>query len=419
MSDKYSRFYKLLRQELVPAYGCTEPSALAYAAAYCVSVLGTLPDKVVVYLSGSVIKNIHSVGIPNAEMLKGPRAAAILGLIIGRPEDKLCILKDVQIKDIERAKELYYSDFCEIKLKNDYDGLYISVYTEKNNNSAEVTIEKEHTRVTSVKKNGKEIESHEVDHDTLVFKDNITLNDIIVFADNCNINEVSDVLELQIYDNTNIANEGLTGKYGVSIGKEILDLYGNDDVRVRSKAMAAAASEARMNGCVMPVVINSGSGNQGITASLPVIEFAKEYNVSHEKLLRSLCVANLVAIMQKKTVGNLSAFCGAVHAAAGAASGIAYLKGYSYKEISDTITYTLATIGGMICDGAKTSCAAKISQAIDTALMGLQLSIQGRHFESGDGLVKDSVEETIETYGIVGQKGMKKTNEVVLNLMLS
>lgn len=419
MNREYREYYDLLRHELIPAYGCTEPCALAYAATVATHILGQFPEKMEVVCSSTIIKNVFSVDIPNANDLKGPRAAAILGALINSPEKKLCVLQSVGPEILVKARELYDSSFCTVRLQPDYDCLYIRVEVECQEDSAEVIIVNEHTNIISAKKNGKTLSHKDLEEVEIPNKDFLTVEGALDFAENCDISEIKEVLESQIANNTKISQEGLRGDYGLCVGKNLISFYGDSNVAVRARAMAAAGSDARMAGCVMPVVINSGSGNQGLTVSLPVIEYAAKLNVSHDKLLRALAFANLVSIRQKRNVGNLSAFCGAVHAAAGAASGICYLLGGSYEDVSNTISYTLGTIGGMICDGAKASCASKINEAIDTALMGMQLSMKkSKYLLHGDGLIKSDVETTINGFGKVGKEGMKETNEVVLNIML-
>lgn len=414
----FEKYYSLLNYELIPAYGCTEPSALAYCASLSATVLGKRPTVVDAYLSSSIIKNVHSVDIPNAKTLKGSRAAVILGVLMRDSSEKLCILQHVTPAILKEAEEAFAEGLCTIHPVLNQEGLYIKVVCSDGTDSAEVEIVNEHTNISKVVKNGKVLESSELEGSVIPDRSMLSVKGIIEFADNCDVSRISSVLELQIKDNLAIAEEGLRGNYGASIGKTLMSLYDSNDVRIKARAAAAAGSDARMSGCVMPVIINSGSGNQGITVSVPVVEYAKTLNVDHEKLLRALAVANLVAILQKRTVGNLSAFCGVVHAAAGAVCGIAYLMDYGYEEMSDVISYTLGTIGGMLCDGAKASCASKISQALDTAIIGLQMAANGKSFRAGDGLVKNNVEETIDSFGKVGKYGMHQTNEVVLETML-
>lgn len=414
----YSEYYQLLRHELIPAYGCTEPSALAYATAIAVSTLGSFPKKIEAFCSSSIIKNVFSVDIPNAADLKGPKAAIILGALIAKPELKLCILQSVSTEQLKKAKDLYKENFCNVRLQPEYENLYIRIFVENGEHSSEVELIHEHTNISFIKRDGIVIRQNYIAMESAPDKSFLSVQNIIDFADNCDISLIAETLDQQIHDNSAIAKEGLSNNYGVCVGKNLMSFYDASDVRIRARAKAAAASDARMAGCVMPVVINSGSGNQGLTVSLPVIEYAKENSVSHDRLLRALIVSNLIAILQKRTIGNLSAFCGAVHAAAGAACGISYLSGGTYENISDIITYTLGTIGGMLCDGAKASCAAKISEALDAALMGMQLSLRKKCLNDGEGLVQADVESTIDNFGKVGKDGMKTTNEVVLQLML-
>lgn len=414
----YTKYYDLLKKELVPAYGCTEPATLAYASALASSLLESFPIEISVECSSSVIKNVFSVSIPNAKDMRGPRAAVILGAIISDPSLELCVLQSISEEQLKKAHTLYDEGFCSVRLANNYDCLYIKVVAKTEYNSIEVEIMNEHTNVVSIKKNGIAIETSCIKKKSSSDKSFLSVKGIIDFADNCDVFLIKDLLEREIEYNTEISKNGLINDWGISIGKNLMQFYDNSDIRIRARAHAAAASDARMAGCVLPVIINSGSGNQGLTVSLPVIEYAKAYDISYEKLLRGLAVSNLIAILQKRTVGNLSAFCGAVHAAAGAACGICYMTDGSYGDIASIISFTLGTVGGMICDGAKSSCAAKISEALDTALMGLQLAKKKKSLNAGDGLIAGDIEKTIDNYGKVGRDGMNITNEVVLNLML-
>ncbi len=413
-------YIRVLEYELVPALGCTEPGAVAFTAASAAKLLGREPERLRLSCSGSVIKNVHSVFIPNAGALKGVEAAAILGALIADPARELCILEGVTPAMIEKAQRLCKTDYCACALAKDVAELYIRVVATAGAETADVTVSGGHTNIVSATRNGQAVQTDasqsEQDAPDKFF---MSVRGILEFADACDIERIAPLLQKQIDYNAAIAKEGLAHDHGVNEGRALLAFYGGDDVRVRARANAAAGSDARMDGCTMPVVINSGSGNQGITVSLPVAEYARTLGKSREETLRALALANLIAILQKRTVGNLSAFCGAVHAAGGAACGIAYLMGGGYETISDVITYTLGTIGGMLCDGAKASCASKISHALDTALMGLQLSMQTHAcFSGGDGLVRRNVENTIESFGQVARLGMKPTNEEVLAVML-
>ncbi len=413
-------YFKILQNELILALGCTEPAAVAYAAASATEILKKKPERIELFCSGSIIKNVHSVNIPNVSELKGVKAAAAIGAVIGSTEKKLCILEKVTSEQIIEASSLLNGGNCSCSLVTDVNELYIRVLLHCGEETAEVTVEGTHTNVVQAKHNGNVIVHGEYAQDCKLNTAALTLQDALEFAEKCDIAKLVPLLQTQVDANTAISNEGLCNDYGVNVGRNLLEFYGNADVRIRARAAAAAGSDARMGGCTMPVVINSGSGNQGITVSLPVIEYALELGASKEKLYRALVFANLTAILQKRTLGNLSAFCGAVHAAAGAACGIAFLMGGNYEDCANVVAYTLGTIGGMLCDGAKASCAAKISQAIDTALVGLQISMK-KHcgFRNGDGLIRENVEQTIESFSIIGREGMRETNEKILEIMLA
>ncbi|WP_349681275.1 serine dehydratase subunit alpha family protein [Sphaerochaeta sp. UBA5836] len=412
-----------MKHELIPALGCTEPIAIALAAAKATEVLGTFPDSLHVACSGNIIKNVKSVTVPNSGGLCGIDVAATLGAVAGKAEKELEVLSEVTGPDQERTKALVDAHFCTVSLAEGVENLFISMQAKQADQSVLVEIHGSHTNITKIVKNGVILhnaakgtssESH-IDS----YKELLDIRPCIEFANEVQISDVQDIIERQIELNTAIAEEGLRGDYGIGVGKTMLKYYDDADVRVRACARAAAGSDARMGGCALPVVINSGSGNQGMTVSLPVIEYAREVNASHEKLIRALVLANLIALLQKRYIGNLSAFCGAVSAATGAASGIAYLYGGSYEEISNTITNTLANIGGIVCDGAKSSCAAKIASALDAAIFAFLLGVkEGRTFKSGDGLVKEDAERTIQSVGRMGREGMKSTDVEILNIML-
>jgi L-cysteine desulfidase len=414
----YDNYIEILRQELVPALGCTEPIAIAFAAATARDVLGSMPEKIHVGCSGNIIKNAQGVTVPNSKGLKGIEVAAVLGTVGGVAEMGLKVLSCITEKDIERAKELLKSNFCSCSLVQDFDNLYILINAESKGNIVSIEIVNEHTNITRVTKNGEELLAQNSLKREQVDKSLLNVKDIIEFANCLKIDDVKDVLERQIEMNEKISEEGLSGNYGISVGRALMSRYDKSDVRIRAKAKASAASDARMSGCSLPVVINSGSGNQGITVSIPVIEYAREMQASDEKLYRALALANLIAFLQKRYIGTMSAFCGAVCAAAGAASGIAYLYGGGYEEISNTIINTLASVGGMMCDGAKPSCAYKIAVALDAALLGFQIgALERKTFCSGEGLVKEDVEKTISSVGRMGREGMKLTDIEIINIM--
>lgn len=417
----YNNYLSILKEELVPALGCTEPIAIAFTAAKAKEVLGFMPDSINVKCSGNIIKNVKGVTVPNSGGLKGISVASILGIIAGDSSKGLEVLASVNDKEREKLVELTNkNDFCECELIEGNENLNIIVIAKKGTESASVEVMHSHTNIVKIMKNDEVIFSLDDNSSTnSVNRDILNVKDIITFANEVKIYDVKDTIGRQIEMNSAISKEGIENIYGATIGRSLLKHYDKDDVRIKAKAMAAAGSDARMSGCALPVVTNSGSGNQGITVSIPVIEFAKELKVSEEKLYRALVLSNLIAMLQKTHIGKLSAFCGVVCAAAGAASGIAYLYGYTYKEISETITNTLCTIGGMVCDGAKPSCAAKIAQAIDCAILGFELSSkENQVFKAGDGLVKNNIEDTIDSIGRMAKKGMERTDLEILNIMI-
>ncbi len=418
---KYKNYVKILNQELVPALGCTEPIAIAFAAAKAREVLGKMPEKIELLCSGNIIKNVKGVIVPNSGGMKGMDVAAVLGAVGGNAQQELAVLESVQDSDIETMKRLVKEGICKCSLAVDVPNLYIQVTEYAGEEYALVEITDHHTNITKIEKN-KEVlfekasDEHE-DDESKKEEAELTVKDIIEFANEVKIEDVQEVLDRQIACNTAISKEGLKNFYGAAIGKTILEAYPND-VKARAKAAAAAGSDARMNGCSMPVIINSGSGNQGMTVSLPVIEYAKELKVSREELYRALVVSNLVAIHQKYYIGDLSAYCGVVCAATGSGAAITYMKKGTYQQISDTITNTIANIGGMVCDGAKASCAAKIASAVEAAILGHCMSMNKRCFQEGEGLVQKDVEKTIESIGKVGREGMRETDIKILNIML-
>ena len=425
--ELYDAYSTILKEELKPALGCTEPVAIAFTAASSVQLLGHEPDSIKVICSGNVVKNVKGVSVPNSDGMKGVESAAILGAIGGNADLKLEVLSSVTKEDIEKTKKLLATGFATVVLAEDIPGLYIKVIAISGKESAEATLQNCHDQITEKMKNGKVVLSSAASADSKSeknyldsLKEKLTIKDIIDYCDNVDIDLIKDILERQIQFNTAISEEGLKNNYGSSIGKMLLRYYDKNDVRIRARATAAAGSDARMSGCALPVVINSGSGNQGLTVSMPVIEYATYLSVSHEKLLRALALSNLAAIHQKYFIGPLSAYCGAVSAAAGASAAIAYLHGGREKEISESISNTLAMVAGIVCDGAKASCAAKIATALDSAILGYEMAMDERKsFSGGDGLVHDNVEKTIKAFGKVGKDGMKETDIEILHLMLS
>ena len=421
----YNEYVTILESELVPALGCTEPIALAYAAAKAKEVLGKMPDHITMRCSGNIIKNVKGVKVPNSGGMKGVEAAAVLGITGGDPSQALEVLEHVTDREIDEAEKLLKAGFCDCVLIDDVANLYIEAYavckkTEKS--EALVVIEDEHTNITHIEKDGqvlfhKEKKEYCQEREKTPDKSLLNLEDIITFANEVQITDVEKVLGRQIKYNTRIAEEGLRNPWGAQVGRVVLEEFG-EDVKWRAVAKASAGSDARMSGCALPVIINSGSGNQGMTCSLPVIEFGKELKKSKEEIYRALCVSNLVALNQKKYIGSLSAYCGAVCAAAGAGAGITYLCGGTLEQIENTVVNTIADAGGIVCDGAKPSCAAKISTALQAAILSHKMAMRGLTFARGEGLVMDCPEDTIKAVGYVGRAGMKQTDVEILNLMI-
>lgn len=420
-NEKYGAYIQILNEELVPAMGCTEPIALAYAAAKAREVLGELPDSVEIGASGSIIKNVKSVIVPNTNHLKGIPAAATAGIIAGKAEKELEVIAEVSEEETVRMAE--YLKTVPISVEHIDNGVTfdIIVLVKKGDSYAKVRIANYHTNIVLVEKDGEKFLDIPVEGETeegLTDRTLLNMEDIWDFINSVDIADIKEVIGRQIEYNTAIADEGLKGNYGANIGSVLLDTYG-DDVRTRAKARAAAGSDARMNGCELPVIINAGSGNQGMTCSLPVLEYAKEYDSGEEKMYRALALSNLTAIHQKTGIGRLSAYCGAVSAGAAAGAGIAYLMGGGYEEVVHTVVNALAIVSGMVCDGAKASCAAKIAASVDAGILGYNMFLRGHQFYAGDGIVTKGVEATISNIGRLGKDGMKETNEEIIKMMIN
>lgn len=419
---KYTTYVRILEEELVPAMGCTEPIALAYAAAKAREVLRQLPERVLLQVSGSIIKNVKSVIVPNTNHLKGMPAAVAAGIVAGRSEKELEILSEVSESEKERINQYLEQVPIDVEYMDEGHVFDILVTEYAGDSYAKVRITDYHTNIVLVEKDGKVLlekkiaEGHSKDR-FQTDRSLLNIEDIWDFANTVDVNDVRKVLDRQIYYNSAIAEEGLMGDYGANIGSVLLRTYGND-VRTRAKAKAAAASDARMNGCELPVIINSGSGNQGITCSVPLMEYAKELHVGKEKLYRALVLSNLVAVHEKTGIGTLSAYCGAVSAGAGAGAGIAYLCGGDYQDVIHTVVNALAIVSGIVCDGAKASCAAKIASSVDAAILGYQMYKYGQEFKGGDGIVMHDIESTIKGIGQLGKDGMRETNEEIIRLMI-
>lgn len=421
MDTKTTTYYtELLKKELMTALGCTEPGALAYASAQAAAILENFPEKISAVCSGNIIKNVKGVFVPNSGGLRGVDAAVILGAVIGDPAGKLNVLENATEEDRQKTRRLLDSDFCQCSLKEGEDNLYIEITASEGEHSSRVILQSAHTNIVYMEHNGAVLLDTR-DSQKKEGQDGqehlLNMEDIFQFADQGDLTPLQSLLEHQIEANCAIAQEGLDHNYGASVGRTILETEGNS-VQVRAKAKAAAGSDARMGGCSMPVVVNSGSGNQGITVTLPVVEYARELTLSQEKLYRALVLSNLISIHIKRQIGTLSAFCGAVSAACGSGAAITYMNGGDLNEISSTIVNTLANVGGIVCDGAKASCAAKIASSLDAAIMAHNMSLRNRNFQAGEGFIAGDVEKTISNMGHIGREGMKATDVEILNLML-
>lgn len=418
--QKYQDYINVLKEELIPAMGCTEPIAIAYAGAIAREHLGCLPERVEIEVSGNIIKNVKSVIVPNTGGLRGIEVAAAAGIVAGDAAKELKVISEVSTEAVAVIHKFLESTPITVNFSDSKKIFDIMITVYGNGHSAYVRICEFHTNIVEIREDDKYVLQKDIAvEDSLGFTDRGFMNvqEIIEFADTARIEDVKDILDLQIECNVNISEEGLAGDYGANIGKVLLKTYGTDDVKIRAKAKAAAGSDARMNGCEMPVVINSGSGNQGITASIPVIEYAKELGVSDEKRYRALLVSNLITIHLKSGIGRLSAYCGAVSAGCASGAGIAYLYGGGVDEVSHTIVNSLAITSGIICDGAKASCAAKIATAIDAGILGYNMYKEGQQFYGGDGIVSKGVENTIKNVGQLAKEGMATTDQEILKIM--
>jgi len=418
---KYKAYLDILNEELVPAMGCTEPVAIAYAAAKAREILGCKPDHVMIEASDNIIKNVKSVVVPNTGNLRGIKASAAAGIVAGDADKILEVISSVndeEKKAINAFLENREIKICKSKSDLKFD-LIVTVFSR--GSRACVQISHFHTNIVLITKNEKIIyqnqDCDEINSSNLTDRSILNIKDIVEFAQSVEISEVEKLLQRQVDYNTKIAQEGVKGQWGANIGTVLLETWG-DDIKIRAKAMAAAGSDARMSGCELPVVIISGSGNQGITASVPVIEYAKELGVEKEVLFQALIVSNLVTIHQKTGIGRLSAYCGAVSAGVGAGAGIAWLHGGRFNKIAHTIVNALAIVSGIICDGAKPSCAGKIASSVEAGILGFYMYQKGQQFFGGDGIVKKGVENTIANIGRLGRDGMRETDKEIIRIML-
>ena len=418
--SRYAAYVQILKEELLPAMGCTEPIAIAYAAAKATEVLGAKPDRLLIEVSGNIIKNVKSVVVPHTGGLRGIPAAAAAGAAAGDADAGLEVISNVTPEQIEEIGAFLEKADIEVRHVDNGHIFDIGVTAFRGGDSAYVRIVDYHTNIVAIRLNDDIILQKDVSEpseDGLTDRSFMLIEDIVDFADSVDIEDVREVLARQIKYNMAIAEEGLQGDYGANIGSTLM-LGHEYDLKYVMRAYAAAASDARMNGCELPVVINSGSGNQGITTSVPVIVYGRARNRSYEDILRALCVANLVTTHLKTGIGRLSAYCGAVSAGCGAGAGIAYLQHGDVEAVAHTVVNALAINSGIVCDGAKASCAAKISVAVEAGLMGLSMYNKGNQFFGGDGLVKNGAESTIAVVGRLARFGMKETDEEIIRLML-
>lgn len=434
---RHDAYERLLLQEVIPALGCTEPSAIALATAKAREVLGSPPDSVTVLCSGNIIKNALSVIVPHAHGQSGIKIAAALGVVAGDAAAGLEVLAPVTDADVEHARELVAHEQITVHFVEGIPGLYVAAKVTAGQDDVTVELRDDHSRFHSITHNGvplvappeqpkqesapKASERNASESSVGIEDALLDLAGILAFADEVDLSarpELVATLEAQIELNLAIAREGLSGRYGAAVGATLLEFSDPNEVRVRARALTAAGSDARMGGSDMPVMINSGSGNQGLTVSLPVIEFADSLGSTHDELLRALIVSNLVGVYEKKFIGRLSAFCGVVTAAAAAGAGIARLQGQDADQIGMAITNAIATTGGMVCDGAKASCASKISIAVENAVSATQLSARRRAFPAGEGLVGATPDQTIRNIGRMARTGMRSTDVEILSIML-
>lgn len=419
--EKYTEYLNILKEELVPAMGCTEPIAIAYCGALLKKTLGNFPKKITIKVSGNIIKNVKSVIVPHTNGLYGIDSAACVGILAGDPEKELQVISSVKDEQIINLKDFIKNMDISIESVDNGHILYIEIIGHYKEDYARVIIQDSHTHVYLIEKNKKIILKNEVDKKTNakpLDKSLLNVEDIVEFADKVLIEDIKETLDRQIKFNMSIAKEGLQNNYGANIGKTILKISNNDIVGY-CKALAASASDARMNGCDMPVVINSGSGNQGLTASIPVIAYAERNNKSNDILYRALVVSNLCTTHIKNQIGKLSAYCGVVIAGAASGAGVAYLEGGKFREVAHTLVNSLAIISGVVCDGAKSSCAAKIASSVEAGFLGYYMFKEGNQFYGGDGIIKKGVENTIKAIGELARVGMCDTDKEIIHIMIN
>ena len=414
-----AKFEKILFEELVPAMGCTEPIALAYGAAYAVSLLGILPTKIDVYVSGNLVKNAKSVTVPNTDGLSGIEAAVAAGAVSGKPEAKLEVLATLNDNDRESIRKYLSQKRISVTLADTELSFDFTVKAYAGDHLAVVRLINAHTNVVYAELDGRILLDNSTvgaDHDGMSDHSFLSVESIVEYVNNADISSVRELIERQIDYNIAISDEGLKNSWGASIGSTLLALA-NDSV-TKAKARAAAASDARMNGCPMPVIIVSGSGNQGITACVPVVSYAEDIGADKERLVRAVLLSDLITLHLKSSIGRLSAFCGAVCAGVGAGAGICYLEGGGFREIAHTVVNAIAISSGIICDGAKSSCAGKIALSVEAGILGWQMYKNGKQFHGGEGIITKGVENTIRNMGLLGNEGMKETDRMIMEIML-
>lgn len=417
---EYIYYTKVLKEQLIPATGCTEPIALAYAAAVGRKTLGILPEKVTAAVSGSIVKNVKSVVVPATRGMKGIESAIAAGITVGREDSALEVLACAPPDTAQKISTFLKKCPIKIELSGSERIFDIQITMEAQGHTSFVRIVDTHTNIVLIKRDEKILLEKEISsQDNNSEKgDFLKISKIVEYATTCAMEDVSETIEHQILCNTALSEEGMKGGWGAEIGRLLLRGMETPDVKLRAMAAAAAGSDARMSGCELPAVINSGSGNQGLTVTMPIVEYAKELNADHEQLIRALVLANLIAVRIKQSIGYLSAYCGAICAGCSAAAGVAFLYGQDESIIEHTVVNGLAILSGTICDGAKPSCAAKIAMAVNAGLLGFQMAVEGKEFVHGEGIIKKGIENTIEEVGVLSRDGMNITNQVILDIMV-
>ncbi|PXV93258.1 L-cysteine desulfidase [Lachnotalea glycerini] len=415
---QYDNYLNILKEELIPAMGCTEPIAIALAAAKARQILGEMPEHIMIRCSGNIIKNVKGVVVPNSGGQKGVEVAAILGAVAGKPDLDLQVISQATDEDIKITRSLYQKGICTCELEKGVENLYIRAFLTAGSKSAAVEIQTKHNHISKIEKNNKLIfQQSNIQTNTSGDKTQLNIRNILDFANEVKIKDIEEIIGRQVEYNSAISEEGLVHNWSSQVGQTLM-LLGKNDIRIKARAAAAAGSDARMDGCPLPVIINSGSGNQGITCTMPVVVYAKDLKAGKDILYRALVLTNLLSLHQKRYIGNLSAYCGAVSAGAAAACGIAYLHGADYDIIGKTLINAIGNVGGIVCDGAKASCAAKISSAVDAGILGYEMAVRNLSFPFGEGLVEEDYEQTLKNIGRMGRQGMKSTDIEILNIMI-